>query len=219
MSSCELQDTARRTRFVASAAAGVARVFVERPLGPARAASPAAPPQQLEERLAEHFENGRRAGADEVRAELASRIDAALCAVAAAARAHDAEHERWLALLTTRALELAGEIAERIVRRALTRDLELLAPCAEEALAALPAEGVRTLSLHAEDLAALERGAAPALAQLAEKAGLALAADASLARGEATLCAGPSRIELRWDAVVARLRVALESALPLGRVS
>jgi flagellar biosynthesis/type III secretory pathway protein FliH len=209
MSSSEwLADAAAQARF---AVEGEPRRFVELPLAFA-GAPPAAGEGARAEReaqLAEAFARGRAEGLAEAEARHAQQLGTALRALAEGARALAAREQSALAGWASRALALAGELAERLLRRSLAEDLARLTPCLKEALAVSElGEGV-ALALAPGDLAALRAGHATELAKWAETAGLTLQSDASLARGEAALAAGAARVELRWNEVVARLRNAL----------
>jgi flagellar biosynthesis/type III secretory pathway protein FliH len=209
MSSSEwLADATMQARFAAECEP---RTFVELPL-----ASAGAPPAgceaaraEREAQLAEAFARGRAEGLAEAEARHAQQLGTALRALAEGARALASREQSALAGWAPRALALAGELAERLLRRSLAEDLARLTPCLEEALAVSAlGEGV-ALALAPGDLAALRAGHATELAKWAETAGLTLQSDASLARGEAALAAGAARVELRWNEVVARLRSAL----------
>jgi flagellar biosynthesis/type III secretory pathway protein FliH len=211
MSSSEwLADATTQARFAAECEP---RTFVELPL-----ASAGAPPAgceaaraEREAQLAEAFARGRAEGLAEAEARHAQQLGTALRALAEGARALASREQSALAGWAPRALALAGELAERLLRRSLAEDLARLTPCLEEALAVSAlGEGVAlALALAPGDLAALRAGHATELAKWAETAGLTLQSDASLARGEAALAAGAARVELRWNEVVARLRSAL----------
>jgi flagellar biosynthesis/type III secretory pathway protein FliH len=223
MSSSEPRASRAPRGFVDVPAAPV-RAFVELPLQLTRAAEHAAragSPGQRDDAalLAQAAERGRAEGFAEAEARHAAHGDAALRALADGARALAAREERALAEWPRRALALAAEIAERVLRRSLAEDLARLTPCLDEALATLAPRGPVALALSPAALAALRAGSAAALAAWAEAAGVALQADASLAPSEATLAAGPARVELRWNAVVEQLRSTLEECLSLADVT
>jgi len=167
----------------------------------------------FDRRIAEAHARGRAEGALDAAARSAAEMRRALDALTAGIADSRAREARAVEELAQRALSLAAEIAERVLRRSLTEDLELLAPCVTEALSVLAPESPATLALAPDDLAQLRAGGAPALARLAERTGIELREDAALARGEAALAAGPACVELRWSVVTARLRAVLEAQL------
>lgn len=168
---------------------------------------------ELSRRVEHAFASGRAEGLREGEARAVQETKRALAALAEGIAAAEQRDRRALELLGERALALATEMAERVLRRAIAADLGLLTPCVEEALASLEPGVPATLALAPADLALLRAGGAEELAALAERAHLALAEDATLAHGEAVLAAGPARVELRWAAVAERLRSALETQL------
>lgn len=169
---------------------------------------------EREQGLVDAYERGRAEGAREAEARHAVEVRAALDALAVGVAAASTRAEGALSLLAGRALALAAEIAERILKRSVADDLAALVPCVEEALAALAPDAPVTLALAPDDLARLHAGEASALAQLAERMGIALRPEPRLARGEAELASGPACVELRWNTLVARLRAALEAQSP-----
>jgi len=191
----------------------------DEPFAPARVAPAAAAPraaepdpgQQIAEAFASGFEQGRARAAE----EQAEVVRGALCALEEAARELRARDARAQAALAPAALELAVAVAERILRREIDRDLGSLAPCLEEALAALRPTAATCLALAPADLAAVEAGAADAVAKLAETWNARLVADPALAPGEARVESGGAQVELVWDRVVERFRRTLALGIPL----
>ncbi len=220
MSSSEASGAERALQFIGEAP-GRLHAFVELPLRLDREAEPAheVAARETEARVEEAYVRGRAEGAAEAAARSAAETGAALAALADAVRALAAREERAIAEWAPRAVALAAEIAERVLRASLAEDLARIVPCVDEALATLASTEPVVLSLAPGALAALRAGNAETLAAWADAAGVALQSDPSLAPDEAALAAGSARVELRWNAVVERLRIALEERLPLAEAT
>lgn len=224
MSSSDWAATDRAAGFVGDAASPPP-AFVELPLRLAREAAPEresaqeAAARELAKQIAEAHARGRAEGAAEAEARHAEGTRAALAALGDAVSALAAREERAIAEWAPRAIALAAEIAERVLRASLAEDLARIVPCVDEALATLASPEPVALALAPSALAALRAGSAETLAAWADAAGVALQSDPSLAAGEAALVAGSARVELRWNAVVERLRIALEERLPLAEAT
>jgi flagellar biosynthesis/type III secretory pathway protein FliH len=224
MSSSEWPGADRAAEFVGEPA-GRPRAFIELPLGLSQAGEPAresahdAARREIAERVAEAYARGRAEGAAEAAVRHAEETCTALAALGESVRGIAAREERAIAEWAPRSIALAGEIAERVLRASLAEDIARIVPCVDEALATLASQQPVALALAPSALATLRAGNAETLAAWADASGVALQSDPSLAHGEAALVAGSARVELRWRAVVERLRVALEERLPLTEVA
>jgi len=148
--------------------------------------------------------------AEEQRAELQSCLNA-LSEVAKGWRALDL---RELESVRDGLVELGLAIARRVLESELRTDTEPLAAIVGRALDELrELDGVR-IALSPADLERAESDAGAELRELAETWSAELAADPTLARGEARVEAGAQHIDLRLDAILARFREALREAVP-----
>lgn len=210
MTSCRPASDAGAPRFVADPLPEVVRRF-ERAVGALAAGSdetsagmPAAQ-ESLDEACARARAEGYAAGRAELPWSEAERLGTAIAALEQGALAL-ATLERVAIRAQRRAIvELALVLAEKLVRRALRVDRELLASIVERALCAVDApEGAR-LRMSADDLATVEAGHAPAIARLAADHDLVLQADPELAPGDLRLGTSRSDVDARLASCLRRL--------------
>jgi flagellar assembly protein FliH len=147
-------------------------------------------------------QEGFKAGMQEAR----QRAAADLARMASIAAAFTRETEALDQALAQQILDLAQEIARRMLHAALSVKPELVLPVIQEAMRRLPALGEsRYLHLNPQD-AALAR---EHLAEAIESAGWKIAEDASIARGgcRATTSHGEAdaTLDSRWQAIAASL--------------
>jgi len=190
-----------------------AEPVVERP--DARAAGPHDAEAALRRAEEAAFERGRAAGREETEATHAARLGAALAALDAALGALREREREQEAALARSGLALALAAAAHLLRRELAADASALAPCLAEAFDLLAPEGEVLLALAPDDLARIRAGGAEPLARIAERWNARLVTDPKLGPGEARAEAAGAQVELRWDAVIARLEAALRERLPL----
>ena len=133
-------------------------------------------------------------------------------AVAAATMVRAAAvRDRWLAEARGEALDLALEVARRLLGRALAADPAVVRGAAAEALAAARGRRRLVLRLHPAAAAALH-GEGTALAALAGVPSVALEADPSLEPGDAVVETEAGGVDGRLATRLESLRAALEAA-------
>ncbi len=207
--------------------------FVPRPLpdgapdfaGDAPAApaeSPTPDPESLREAA---FEEGRRAGRSELPWQEARQLETLLVALESAQRAFAEERRGYLRAQRSALVELALELASRILDRELAADPDAWVALVERALDALPpavpsapADDGPTIRLAAADHAGLGAGEGEALARLAAHG--RVVADPELEPGDVRVEAGAARVDARRELLLANLREVLTTAadapLPAG---
>ncbi len=173
----------------------------------------------LEERLAQAFEEGRQAGRAElpwqeaeVLARAASALDEALGRVAA-------QERDWLEATREAALSLALAIAERLVGHAVDTDRDALAVRLDAGLRLVEGSGATELALAPEDHAILVQGQAPELARLVQDHAARLVADDELRPGQARITGGAARtrrVEIDLSATLQHLERELRALLPMA---
>ena len=103
-------------------------------------------------------------------------------------------------------IELALQLAERLLAQQLDRDPAAIVPIAKPLLDRMRTANAATVTVHPEDLPALERWLAGAQRQGPD---LALVADASLRRGDCVVSSGRTRVDGRIEVKLDALRRAL----------
>jgi len=157
---------------------------------------------RLRATVAEEVRLARLAGAKEGHAEGMARAAAAL-AMAAEAR------EARLAELDGAVVEVALEIAHRLVGRELSTTADSVLGVARRALRAAAGCGDIVLRVASGDLARV-RAASDALAQLVERGSLAVAEDPTLQAGEVIVESAGGRVDARIGAQLDAFRRALQ---------
>jgi flagellar biosynthesis/type III secretory pathway protein FliH len=149
-----------------------------------------------------------RAEAARIRGEAAAtgREDGLASASEVVARAV-AERDRLLAGAEADLVELAFEIARRVVDRAADRGAVVIA--ARRALEAARARARLTVRVHPADLEALRAAEGELCATLQNARGFALRGDASVARGGAVVETEAGTIDARIETQLAALRRAV----------
>ncbi len=199
--------------------------FVPSPLSPAEAvpdfvdaeppSSPDPEPDAEAVRRAA-FEEGRQAGRAELPWQEARQLETAIVALESALAAFAAERSDYLRAQRTALVELALEIAERVLVRELEADPSALVGLVEGALDALPPEsreGDLAIRLSPADHAVLAAGEGDALTRLSGAGAVQLVADASLAPGDVRVEAGAATLDARRTVLLDRVREALAPAV------
>jgi flagellar biosynthesis/type III secretory pathway protein FliH len=120
-------------------------------------------------------------------------------------------HRRWQARLEAEALDLAVEMARRIVGRELRADPAVAAEGALQAIRAAGSRRALRVRLHPETVG-LVRARAPALVEEAGGAAPELLADPSLSPGDVVVETEAGLVDGRVDSRLESLRAALEPA-------
>lgn len=172
----------------------------------------------LEQARREAFDEGYAHGRESLPWREAESLERALQAVEAAAESLAALRREYLAVHRRHVVDLAVAIAERILARAVHEDPEALESLIERGMALLADEEPVCVRLSAQDLAALEAGAAPRLARLASGPGVRFESDPGLEPGDVCVTGEKACVDARLGELLRRIRVELDTSLAAGGV-
>jgi flagellar assembly protein FliH len=180
-------------------------------------------PLSVEEIRQEGYDAGYREGADAARAELpwreAEGLITAAGALEEAARSVTAIRRNYLADHRHVVVELALEIAQRVVGREISANPDAIVSIVERSLALLEAPGAPVVLLAAADREILDAGGAPQLQRLAEEGDLQFEADASLAPGDVRVRSGNMHVDGRLSELLRRMREELGELLEIEEIA
>jgi flagellar assembly protein FliH len=131
------------------------------------------------------------------------KLRTALPAIESLARSLEIERDRWITHWEAAAVQLSAAIAEKILRRELSRRPELAAAIIQEALQLAAGQPHLKLRLHPADIELLEGCGPDAVSRLAAVGEADLIPDESITRGGC-------QIETRHGVIDARLETQLE---------
>jgi flagellar assembly protein FliH len=172
-----------------------------------------------EEIRQEGYDAGHREGTEAARAELpwqeAEALIAAAGALEEAGRSVTAIRRSYLASHRQVVVDLALEIAQRVVGHEISTSPDALVGIIERSLALVEASDAPVVLLATADHEILGAGGAPQLQRLAEEGDLQFEADASLAPGDVRVRSGNMQVDGRLSELLRRVREELGELLDI----